>query len=558
MDQKIFETRQRAQELLDETIAIWRNSNHGESLEGLENDPMYGFLLMALAHQLNRIDAEIDGVKQDVVNSLLNELVPDDILYSSPASAVVSCNLVKDAEKYEILETTEFSVAGSGIKMRPIHKGVLYGIQSYTVQRMDGLRWNVHLDFTQPVKSLSGLSFLIDSREFEDVKVTMNGKEIPLLKSKDAYSLPIFNYLSVNANVYNRKLTIDTTTVYYELFSRHGKCIFWIDSCKETEELETEVSDIDLVFEFRNISDEFKFENRNFMPNVMLLANINFQTATLSRKNPIVKISKNFMYLLVPDDKQMYVSSEVSVRRIQGDRYNKNQLIQLLHSMSDRLNSDFYAFMDAKGSGSRENLRRLNLMLNSFVKELQSNETDYSGLYLTMKRSLSNFDDNTECLVEYLTNDGSAVNGVLRTKPTMSAPACIDSSSVRYIGDIVEAVDPVQNADVAKKLAKYYLISHNRIVTPADIKSFCYVELTGRYGLGDFMIKNIMVGKRKQKDWRDAPYEIFVKITIKNNRFIKKEFLSKLKQIELVMANVIEARSINIYPVKVEIEIIEE
>ena len=35
MKQEIFDTRQRAIELLDKSISIWRNSDHADKLEGL-------------------------------------------------------------------------------------------------------------------------------------------------------------------------------------------------------------------------------------------------------------------------------------------------------------------------------------------------------------------------------------------------------------------------------------------------------------------------------------------------------------------------------------------
>ena len=49
MKQTIFETRQRAEELLREAINIWRKSDMNDSLEGLENDPMFSILLTAVA-----------------------------------------------------------------------------------------------------------------------------------------------------------------------------------------------------------------------------------------------------------------------------------------------------------------------------------------------------------------------------------------------------------------------------------------------------------------------------------------------------------------------------
>ena len=53
MKQTIFETRQRASEILKETIAIWRQSDQSDYLEGIEDDPIFSLLIMALAYRAN-------------------------------------------------------------------------------------------------------------------------------------------------------------------------------------------------------------------------------------------------------------------------------------------------------------------------------------------------------------------------------------------------------------------------------------------------------------------------------------------------------------------------
>ena len=40
MKQTIFENKQRAEELLQEAIRIWRSSDHPDQLEGIEQDPV--------------------------------------------------------------------------------------------------------------------------------------------------------------------------------------------------------------------------------------------------------------------------------------------------------------------------------------------------------------------------------------------------------------------------------------------------------------------------------------------------------------------------------------
>ena len=53
MKQTIFETRQRADELMREAINIWRQSAQSDFLEGLENDPVMSLIMTALAYQMN-------------------------------------------------------------------------------------------------------------------------------------------------------------------------------------------------------------------------------------------------------------------------------------------------------------------------------------------------------------------------------------------------------------------------------------------------------------------------------------------------------------------------
>ena len=46
MKQTVFETRQRANEIQKETLAIWRQSDQSDYLEGIENDPIFSLLMM--------------------------------------------------------------------------------------------------------------------------------------------------------------------------------------------------------------------------------------------------------------------------------------------------------------------------------------------------------------------------------------------------------------------------------------------------------------------------------------------------------------------------------
>lgn len=53
MRQSLFENRQKAEELIQEAIRIWRESDHPDQLEGIEHDPVFSLLMTALASQSN-------------------------------------------------------------------------------------------------------------------------------------------------------------------------------------------------------------------------------------------------------------------------------------------------------------------------------------------------------------------------------------------------------------------------------------------------------------------------------------------------------------------------
>ena len=59
MKQTIFENKQRAEELLQEAIRIWRSSDHPDQLEGIEQDPVFSLLLTALAYQSNELENDL-------------------------------------------------------------------------------------------------------------------------------------------------------------------------------------------------------------------------------------------------------------------------------------------------------------------------------------------------------------------------------------------------------------------------------------------------------------------------------------------------------------------
>ena len=76
MKQTIFETRQRAEELLREAINIWQQSDDNDKLEGLENDPILKLMITALAYQVNESISDLEAMKDEVLEEYAQLLPP--------------------------------------------------------------------------------------------------------------------------------------------------------------------------------------------------------------------------------------------------------------------------------------------------------------------------------------------------------------------------------------------------------------------------------------------------------------------------------------------------
>ncbi|MBQ1854344.1 MAG: hypothetical protein II136_05075, partial [Prevotella sp.] len=93
MIQTIFETKQRAAELLQKAIAIWRESDQSDYLQGIENDPVFSLLITALAYQANETETEIEQMKTELLEEFANLQIPFEMGHAIPATAVVETAL---------------------------------------------------------------------------------------------------------------------------------------------------------------------------------------------------------------------------------------------------------------------------------------------------------------------------------------------------------------------------------------------------------------------------------------------------------------------------------
>ena len=601
MKQTIFETKQRAEELLREAINIWRQSDDNERLEGLESDPVMKLLITALAYQANESASDLEALKTEVLEEFAQLLTPYETGHATPATAVVETALQDSVTELEMTDQSVFTLNGTNFSFMPLLRTRLLNAKVNSIIRMDGRRFKVTIRFNSPVKDLSGFAFAVDSLDFQDLTVRQGDREtgrqgdrmLPLIRPWDYSELPLQNCFGLDTILYNRSQTYEASATCLDLFARQNVRLFVIgrQGDRESEELRvkseelrvkseelrvkseelrgmlpTETDGVDLIFEFTGISDRFVFDKQHFSLNPIVLVNAQMHQTTLSGGTPIVRVAGydkdedhvnlQFLHAVRPSEEQLYGNSLVEVRRVAADRFNQGRLVRLLNSLIARYHSDFYAFQGLQGFSGDKTMQALQETLMRLMEITKKDQLrQVPGVYLLLRNRRLIESGKGSLDVSYLTTAGAGVNGSLHADSTFTVPGGLSGAQTRQIANPVMGRDETTEEAALASLSRYYIATNDRIVTPADIKLFCYNELLTRYGIVRDMVKSLTVNRRQQMDRHGCGYEIVVEIVLADNPFVRRSFAEKASRVEILMQKMIEVRSTNIYPVIVTLNI---
>lgn len=566
MKQTIFETRQRAEELLREAINIWQQSDDNDKLEGLENDPILKLMITALAYQVNESISDLEAMKDEVLEEYAQLLTPYEIGHAVPATAVISTALLDPISELELNSSSSFTLNGTDYKFIPLLKTRLLNIKDISIVRIDGRRWKVTMNFSTPTNDLSGFAFAIKNQNFQDVNITLNRQQVPIAKPWDYSELPLSDCFGLDTILYNRSQTFEASATCLDLFARQNVRIFVIRPHKQSQFTNVETDTFDLIFEFSGINDSFKFDKNNLILNPVILVNAELHNTTLSSQTPVIRVggydkndeqvNQQFLHAIRPSEEQLYGNSLIEIRRVAADRFNQGRLVKLLNAVIARYHSDYYAFQNLKGISGDKTMQALQEILSRLVDIAKKDQLrQIPGIYILLRdtKLLQTKDGSVE--VGYLTTAGAGINSSLNADCSFIVPTGLNSSQTHQIANPVMGSDEITEESAQASLSRYYIATCDRIVTPADIKLFCYNELLTRYGIIRDMIRQITVNRRQQIERNGPGYEIVVDILLADNPFVKRSFEEKVSLVEMLLQKMIEVRSTNIYPIVVTIQI---
>lgn len=562
MRQKLFATGQMAKDLQKEAMAIYRQSNNEEYFEGMENDPVISLLMTALAYQEYAADNELSRLKSEVFEDFSRMLIPYDLCHANPASVLVKTSTDDGVNTVQLHAGMSFSLSENRFNFMPLLESTVYNANVTSVVRLDARRWKVSLNFKEEISSLDGFSFLVDNLNFKDLNITINGNQIPLVKPWDYANLPLSSCFSIDTMLYNNTLAYDASNTWFDLFAQQNKRMFIVG---KTEKFFTRAADnVELVFEFMGLNEDFTFDKSQLHINTVLLVNTTLRNATISVNNPIVRIAEGegdapekLLHLMRPSSEQMYKNISFTLRRSAMERFNMDSLLKLLHCLIDKYSTDYYAFMQIDRLKNGMEVNRLYQWLISLTKYLEESSMPMSsGVYLLLKKGKEAIMEDESLTLQYLTTQGATVNLYLSTNSTFNAPVGLSNKRTSVVAEPVMGVDEAVGVDVQNSISRYYMVTGNRLVTPADIKIFCFNELLRRYNIDSSIVQSILVKNSILSERGHCGFQTIVEIEIADDIFVRRSLMNQLPQVELLMQKMIEVRSCSPYPVQVKISIV--
>ena len=564
MRKKIFATGELAKELQKEATAIWRMGSNEDNFEGLENDPVVSLLMTALAYQEYTADNELSRLKDEVLEDFSRMLIPYELCHAKPASVLVQTNTEENVNMVSLHADTTFSLSDSKYNFMPLLETTVYNAKVDSIVRLDARRWKVSIDFKEEISSLEGFSFLVNNNSFKDLNISIAGKRISLVKPWHYANLPLSACFSIDSMLYNETLAFDATTTWFDLFAEQNKRMFVVEKYASDNIFACPVDKIDLVFEFMGMSDDFVFDKSQLIINTVLLVNTSERSATISVNNPIVRIadedenaSEKLLHLMRPSAEQMYKNISFTLRRSAIERFNSDNLLKLLHCLIDKYSTDYYAFMQIDRYKNGLEISRLYQWLVNLAKYLEESPIEMSsGVYLLLKKGKENIAEDESLTLNYLTTQGAAVNQYLSVRSVFNVPVGLSGQGTTVVAEPVLGVDEAVGTNIQNSMLRYYMVTNNRLVTPADIKIFCYNELLRRYNIDSSIIRNIIVKNVIYSEIGHCGFETKVEILMIDDVFVKRSLAGKINEVELILQKMIEVRSSFVYPVQVNIRIV--
>lgn len=524
----------------------WDLENPEAPYNGMENDPIINLILTAVVYESNLLKDELNTFHDKLIDDCLDLMLPYNLAGPVPAMALMESYPNKGKKSIILDDSTRFMIKKKNSKAKtplsfyPILKTKLVNAKIENINRVSDNTWNVDLYLQDSDDSLAGITFYFDDMQFADIKVSHKNKEIPIIKPWELDKLPLNSMFSTTSCIYNSSMVYGLESQWYDLWAKHDMNLFMIQWSYEQS-----VGDnlVHLVFEFDDCASDMYLDNENLHINCFPIVNVILNNSNnslpflLSESKPIVCISNDnwsinndiddtlneapnfFMNLVSLEGNEYRYKDKFILRRFGTERFNLNELLVLAKKLIHKYQTDFYAFQSIEQLQNSIVIQKFDDVLKEIIDIFSKQKEPNYGVYAILKHTRSNSTLNNAIKINALFTNGSYANCNDRDV-SISTPSnlsnILDNKNTRILSTIAGGKDPIKDTDVKQQLAKYYILTNDRIVTRNDLRSFVTAQLA-TCGINENSVKNITITNSISDNLLIQNVEIELNNNVKNN-----------------------------------------
>jgi len=193
------------------------------------------------------------------------------------------------------------------------------------------------------------------------------------------------------------------------------------------------------------------------------------------------------------------------IRHYGIERYSHKELLFQLNDLFNRFISDYYAFKDIDELKKGDKLEGIYKMFREILPVIKQDKDDvHPSVYAIMKLGdkLTRLTDSVK--VNFLTTNCELANGISKGEKPATISEFLDKEKTMLLQDTSGGRNEERNEANINHLARYNLLTKDKLVTASDLKALCYRELKDK-------IRNVSINNTGE--------QINVLITLKDDFF---------------------------------------
>lgn len=554
------------QDLLEKILELWKKQGKWDGDDrsmpyyGLDKDPILSILITAFVFQINQLEDNIKAFREGLFDEFEDLAVPFELVKPVPAIAMLATSKRKgdndtiftdqdmsfEIEKKMMMSSERYAFA-------PLFNTRLVNITPVGVKQLSETKWLVNFDNDEAELDLGCIAFFFDKQNFTDLKITIDGKEIPLVKPWEYDRFPLNPWITAKNIVCNKALVYGSNEQWFDLWVNHELNYYLI-----APDFKRKIKDknFSLTFDFAGLDGSQTLNAENIILNAFPIVNVTRKDFFLSLNSPVVKISEEnlddsedeedrnnsfFMNLVFDEEKNEYDDlDKFTLRHFGCERFDMAELINTANTLVRRYGTDFYAFQSISQFQSSERMRRLSYVVKDITDILKQYGIPKSGIYAILKNKNYLSPDEAKLTICSLFTNGTAANDIDINASIISSDI-LDNKKTRLLTMTSGGKDEIMNHDEKKMLGRYYLQTNDRIVTRSDLNLFCRRMLI-QEGINAKYITNIDVPHTTSDD---KAQKVFIAVD--------RDFVSDIDFVHLAskMQKMIDVRSAGLMPVEI-------